>query len=798
MEGSARDFGTILRDIGCLSDSVTSLCRQLADAHERDLKALQIKLVAPPPSSPHAVEDHVRMEEIRSSDSGDDSGLGGKDCMEEICSGDVGSAVPEPGSETLRLAAADTSVLARRAPPTPPKKNTWLSDGSLDVQVPTHSTSVLQIPIHGSTTHRGTKSMQKLFRQASVSIRDRKERLSDDLHLRRDLAEHADLKVFEARGVWNMNDEDMLRIKMKAREDNLSIDHPAERKSAQMSSHLDMQWDWFMIHPQSNGRLFWDFAGILWLGFDIIMLPLQVFPLPQSTFVDVMNILSNTYWTADMGASFLTGTYDKSVIVMTLRKVAKRYVSGPWFVFDLFLVLIGWAISVMETVSNMGSMQMARALRTARFLRVLRYLRLARLLRMVRGIQIFANLQQRFHSESGLFAMQVFKLMVSVVVMSHLLACVWYGIGNVPEGWVRVENHGLNGDQIGITMWAVGDQYLYTYQWSLSRLHPSTIEKNLVLRTTNERIFAIMGGLCAMVVGAAIISTVTNLMREFQEKHKRRKHNLALVQTYVSKYKISPGLAVRAKRYIDFEHEAKVKSQREAELLTILPHDMVLDFQYEAFSPVLFRHEFFNELHQKHLRTHYDICHKAMTGTTVLSQEVVFTAGDACNRMSFVTTGKFTYTLKNLQASKKTFEAAKHHPTNSKHTMWSVSEEPDDVQVVDVGVGLSEAVLWTPWEHRGEFYSEKGGTVLVVMVDAFVDVLLKHEQALAATSIHARCFIDELNAVSLRELTDLPSRVKSGCVLARLSETLPRQSSRDKRRIRQSYPDLFEPDADEA
>merc|ERR1719329_763405 len=353
---------------------------------------------------------------------------------------------------------------------------------------------------------------------------------------------------------------------------------------------------------------------------------------------------------------------------------------------------------------------------------------------------MFGNLQARTNTEMGLFALSVIKLVGVVMMLSHLLACSWYGIGDVPDGWVRIEN------ETGIVHWDVGDQYLYTYQWSLSRLHPSTIEKNLLLRTTNERIFAVFGGLFAMVVGAGVISVVTNLLREFQEKHKRRKRNLALVQTYVLKHAISVPLAVRAKRYIDFEHEAKLRSEREAELLAILPHDMVLEFQHEAYSPVTNRHDFFAELHCKDLRTHYHICHKAISSTLVLSGEVVFTSGDACGRMRFVTEGALSYAFGSVAQS----ERLKPQPPG-KDAWHGV-----DIQPVSVGIGLSEAVLWTPWEHRGELWSPHGGSLLAVAAEEFADVLRKHEQGLVVAAIHARFFVEELNATSVADLSDLP------------------------------------------
>lgn len=388
-------------------------------------------------------------------------------------------------------------------------------------------------------------------------------------------------------------------------------------------------------------------------------------------------------------------------------------------------------------------------------------------------MRIFADLQARANSEMGVFALGVAKLNLALILMSHVLACCWYGVGNVPDGWVQTQGGTTDDNGSGIIAWDVGDQYLYSYQWSLARLHPSSIKDNLLLRTTGERVFAIFGGILAMVIGAGFISTITNMMREFQDKYQRRKRNLHLVSSFVLKYAISPPLAVRAKKYVELEHEAKFKWQREAELMNILPRDLLLDFQHEAFSPVTAKHDFFAEIHSKHTRTHYDICHRALSSALVVSGEIVFAAGDAGSTMRFITSGKFSYAFRKACVSQFDYthytSTASNDDDDDEEEMKEEDEEDEENKdraetnraalAVEVGSWLSEAVLWTPWEHRGALYAEHGGTMLGVNFEEWATLFKEHEQAHVAASIHARCFVEELNAVDAVDLSDLPVKL---------------------------------------
>merc|ERR1712217_912571 len=68
---------------------------------------------------------------------------------------------------------------------------------------------------------------------------------------------------------------------------------------------------------------------------------------------------------------------------------------------------------------------------------------------------------------------------------------------------------------------------------------------------------------------------------------------------------------------------------------------------------------------------------------------------------------------------------------------------------------LSEAVLWTVWQHVGRLHVEKDGVLLTISVDELQAVVLEHEFSLIDVAMYARIFIQELNK-STEGLSDLP------------------------------------------
>merc|ERR1719453_134911 len=101
--------------------------------------------------------------------------------------------------------------------------------------------------------------------------------------------------------------------------------------------HEETKGPGYIAHPSSGSRLVWDLSGSVLIGYDIIMVPMQVFNLPENGFFIFMNWVTLLFWSCDIVASFLVGYVHKGHTIMDPRKIARNYMK-TWFILDCVIV----------------------------------------------------------------------------------------------------------------------------------------------------------------------------------------------------------------------------------------------------------------------------------------------------------------------------------------------------------------------------------------------------------------------------------------------------------------------------
>merc|ERR1740117_1370533 len=119
---------------------------------------------------------------------------------------------------------------------------------------------------------------------------------------------------------------------------------------------------------------------------------------------------------------------------------------------------------------------------------------------------------------------------------------------------------------------------------------------------------------------------------------------LLLIRMYVQRHSISLKLAMQLKRHIVTSYAVKLRSMEEADLMAILPTNLVMDLRWETWSPVITKHALFDKIQLKDPRTECDICFQALVEVPFFQSEVLFATGDTCARMLFVSFGELSYT----------------------------------------------------------------------------------------------------------------------------------------------------------
>eukprot|EP00929_Paragymnodinium_shiwhaense_P020361 TRINITY_DN13600_c0_g1_i1.p1 TRINITY_DN13600_c0_g1~~TRINITY_DN13600_c0_g1_i1.p1 ORF type:complete len:913 (+),score=227.83 TRINITY_DN13600_c0_g1_i1:133-2871(+) len=498
------------------------------------------------------------------------------------------------------------------------------------------------------------------------------------------------------------------------------------------------------LHPYNPKRTTWDILSLQLVIFDLIILPMGFFSLPDHPFLNFMNWLSRIFWTADMPMSFVTGFVTKDgFIEMRMRPILMRYFKS-WFCLDCLVVGVDWLEIVASAAA--GSMGVARMSKISRIFRILRMIRLLRVARMK---EVFGLLMERLDNERVVIIIDVLKLVVMMAAFGHLVACGFYGIAS---GSVDSQDEEQRSWLIkyGYADLNLGLRYLMSMRWALSQFAGGMDE--VTPQSEIENVFAIFIFVLSFWSGAVFLSILTSSMTQLYLLGSQNTQNLTTLRRYLSQNGITKQLALRIHRNAQ---NSLVEAQR------TMPEDSVFLFQYvseplkvemhfEMYSGFLSVHPFFQDYIQAAPPVMHRVCHSAMSVASVSEGDVIFHAGETplIPRMIFATTEGGSSILQYTTATEKI--------------------------VISESEWVSEATLWTTWVHRGTMMSIKDNRLYLLDAKEFQRVVTQFEIAGFDPRLYAQEFVSMLNSTDC--VTDLQGQIPSSkSWVTRFSEPLRNQ-----------------------
>jgi len=483
------------------------------------------------------------------------------------------------------------------------------------------------------------------------------------------------------------------------------------RDVAEQESCLLRNWRKLVVSPGTSKRFFWDFLSLLLVIYDMGSIPLSLLDPPENVVTDVMEWVTRIFWTFDIPTSFLTGymAADASHI-MHPYKIARNYMRG-WFSLDMALVLMDWVEliwgSMVEDASKYG--------RVGKAGRIFRILRMVRLLRLVRMRSIIHIITTRVRSEKVVIFIDIIKIFLALVSLSHVIACIWYGIGNSSgdETWLK---------KFDIMHLDLVHRYMMALHWSLAQFQGGMDE--FVPTNFRERFFAVVVFVFAWLTAAFFVSLLTSSMTRLHILSSHQSRQLNVLQKFLKQNAISDRLALRVHRNAthSLTEKQRLMPEHEVELLTMVSEPLRVEIHFEMYSPVLEVHPFFAQYVYECPQVMRKVCHLAMSMLLVSTGDVVFNAGEAPAHPKFyiACSGVFEYL-----------------PFNG---------EKQEVLEED---WLSEAALWSKWVHHGTLKSLCDGRLAVLDARSFQDIVGQFEHSIYDPKSYAMQYVQHL-----REMMD--------------------------------------------
>ncbi|XP_061621626.1 potassium/sodium hyperpolarization-activated cyclic nucleotide-gated channel 4 [Phyllopteryx taeniolatus] len=311
----------------------------------------------------------------------------------------------------------------------------------------------------------------------------------------------------------------------------------------------------WIIHPYSDFRFYWDLTMLLLMVGNLIIIPVGItfFKDEHTPPWIVFNVVSDTFFLLDLVLNFRTGIVkeDNTEIILDPQQIKIKYLRS-WFVVDFISSIpVDYIFLIVETRIDSDFYKTARALRIVRFTKILSLLRLLRLSRLIRYIHQWEEI---FHMTYDLASamVRIVNLIGMMLLLCHWDGCLQFLVPMLQDFpadcWVS-KNKMVN------DTW--GQQYSYALFKAMSHMlcigygmYPPVGMTDVWLTILSM----IVGATCyAMFVGhaTALIQSLDSSRRQYQEKYKQ-------VEQYMSFHKLPADMRQRIHDYYEHRYQGKM------------------------------------------------------------------------------------------------------------------------------------------------------------------------------------------------------------------------------------------------
>jgi len=332
---------------------------------------------------------------------------------------------------------------------------------------------------------------------------------------------------------------------------------------------------------------------------------------------------------------------------------------------------------------------------------------------------------ERFNSERLLILAELVRIVVLIAATSHLIACFWYGLGNMsyddPDTGRWIVRPDFNESSLGY-------RYTTSLHWAASQFTGGMDE--VVPTNVSERIFAICIFALGFIMAAVSVSSITSSMTRLHIIGSQNSQMVSHLRRYLMQNSISSRLSLRLQRNAKhaMTEQSRFMPEDQVELLKLVSEPLRVDLHFEMFSPIFGLHPFFWRYTHECPQVMRKVCHHVTSAVHLSRGDVLFHAGEAPAdpRMYIIVIGLMQYMA---ISGKVTF----------------LHEEE----------WVAEATLWTRWVHRGVLTAMAECRIFTIDAKKFQDIVGQFEHPQFDPKAYAVTFVECLNSTKPAMLSDL-------------------------------------------
>mmetsp|Transcript_1859 Transcript_1859/g.4707 ORF Transcript_1859/g.4707 Transcript_1859/m.4707 type:complete len:1484 (-) Transcript_1859:117-4568(-) len=461
----------------------------------------------------------------------------------------------------------------------------------------------------------------------------------------------------------------------------------------------------FAIDPSSKIGLMMSLAEVGMLGYDMVVIPLEVADMGVSEDAlpfELMKIFTVFFWTLDMILGFFTGYVDREGdFELRLRKIVRHYLKGRFFL-DAAIVAIEWANFLISDQAIQDVFALPADSPSS--VRMVRMFRISRLLKVRKMRHLMAGFLKRVRSNTLLALLGLYKVMLVTLLAIHWIACGW---------WMTHRNNDLYED-----LQDIGTRYAQSLHWSLSQLGFGTTTVQPV--TLGERLYASAVSLMYMCLFTYMLGSVVVGFNKLQALGESSEQEERLRQ-YLSTHKVSWPLKNRIWSFWEKYKKEQTMYMQESQvhLVAHLPSSLSAALRAEVFMPNMTQHPFFSTYAVSDCdkqAMHLLIQTKAIVEVSLGPEHELFTENTDASYMYFVAQGQIDYCMENAPQGTQGMPVIDDLASEIELDLNADTSSRIPIKDKD---WLCEVALWLEWKHNGWAIGKVHSEILQLEQKAF-------------------------------------------------------------------------------
>lgn len=368
-----------------------------------------------------------------------------------------------------------------------------------------------------------------------------------------------------------------------------------------------LQYYYYMIHPFSNGRTYWEFFMMFVFVFLLILIPIEISSEKIIWWVTSTKLTFDVLCCADICITFATGYYNPSTkrIILDSKRVALRYLRG-YFSIDLISSFPVYYILLLIGYSTHYST-----------LKMLTYLKFLRIMTLLKYLDTF-----RIYNEFSIYRFSFFKiLLVYTIVLLWATSIVYIVATQKENSWLPPQAQ----DNIGFGLLYSCFRATYTF-----------LLVGYGFRLTKsywDIVCTIIGLMIGMCLKLYFLTQVVQILHKYNSSANKYRQHMQQLNEYARYKGLSETIKRRITKYFDFKFQKHF--YKEGEILGTITPQLRQDIVMHTCRRFVEKVDFFRDVPLS-LLLKIVTC---LRSTVVLPNDVIMQAGIPGDTMYFISYG---------------------------------------------------------------------------------------------------------------------------------------------------------------